>query len=697
MKLIGLFISTILALAFASASSSALTFPDETQLKRAEAFLERIGNTNTLELELVLQRHIAQYEAATDAKKQANELEIILGYAVHIENIDQIIHFANLQLTLGEKLEDPIIRAMAKSNLAYSKSFKGEFQTAFKEITRLERETLESGNLKLTIHISMLKGLMSNTLGRTLESAELLKTIERDIIDNPKYDMQRMLLYWTIAFNAVSNDDLETTLKYYGLSTDLGQTNDWAIDSSSMIYNIAMLLLNEKAYSSAEKYLHKYGDVSIATGRESHVFYMHYGLTSLYMDQERYLDAVQEIESAQAFADIQVGFQPYLYIAQIKAYAHLKRVDQAKAAYEKFVQFFEDNPEYKQTRNNVNLLSAEAEILFAEGKITEAYNKFILFHENMVDQITSSHQVDAQGMRQSLEAAIAKEEAENKLAQSEVTNSYMLLGASSIIVIILLMFYSVQRKSSKDLKISKIEADSANQAKSKFLANVSHELRTPLNAIIGFSDIMQNDRIGPMDIDQTKEYSKLINDSGNHLLSIINDLLDINKIESGKMEMQEDAIDISWLLDDVNHLLQQTALQANIELFFDADNSLPDLLGDERHIKQILINLVNNSIKFSDAQTSIKTTAHLRKDKGITIKIQDEGIGMSIEDVKIAMEPFMRIQNTGKSEKEGTGLGLPLAKALTELHNGTMVVTSALGQGTLIELNFPIERAIATS
>ncbi len=695
MRAIGQFLCAVFV--YFSFTSQVIAGPDDAQIKRAEDFLERIGNTNKLELELVLQHHIAQYKAATDTKKQAAELEIILGYAVHIENIDQIIHFANLQLILGEKLNDPIIRAMAKSNLAYSKSFKGEFQTAFKDITRLEREHLAIDNLKLKIHIAMLKGLISNALGRTLESAETLKTIERDIIDKPQHDMQRMLLYWTIAFNAVSNDDLETTLKYYGLSTDLGQANNWAIDSASMIYNIAMLLLNEKAYSSAEKYLHKYGTVSVATGRISDTFYMHYGLTNVYMKQERYLDVVSEIESAQAFADIQVGFKPYLYVAQIKALAHLQRVAQAKAAYEEFVQFFEDNPEYKQSRRHVNLLSAEAEILYAEGKIPDAYNKYTLFHEKMVDQITSSHQVDAQGMRQSLEAAIAKEEAENKLAQSEVTNSYMLLGASSIIVIILLMFYSAQRKSSKELKISKIEADSANHAKSKFLANVSHELRTPLNAIIGFSDIMRNDRVGPMDVDQTKEYSKLINDSGNHLLSIINDILDINKIESGKMEMQEDAIDISWLLDDVNHLLQQTALQANIDLFFDADNSLPDLLGDERHIKQILINLVNNSIKFSDEQTSIKTTAHLRKDKGITIKIQDEGIGMSMDDVKTAMEPFMRIQDTGKSEEEGTGLGLPLAKALTELHNGTMVITSALGQGTLIELNFPVERAIATS
>lgn len=695
MKLIGLFMSAVLA--FVSLSSSALADPDEVQLKRAEIFLERLGDVNQLDLEFVLHQHIDNFEAATDPKEQAKELEIILGYAVHIEDHNQIIHFANLQAEIGNTLDDPIIKAMAQANLAYSKSLSGEFQTAFKKITLLGNAPLISKNLNLKIHFAILKGLMANAIDRTLESIELLKTIERDIVDKPIYDMQRMLLYWTIAFNAISNDDLDAAVKYYSLSVDLAQTNSWAIDNSSMIYNIAALLADSKAYDAAEKYLHKYGEVSKAVSRDSDVFFMHYGLANLYMDQERYLDAAQQIEFAQAFDEIQVGFQPYLYIAQIKAYSHLQRVTQAKAAYEKFVQFFEDNPEYKETRTNVNLLSAEAEILYAEGKITEAYNKFMLFHRNMVAKIKSSHQVDAQGMRQNLEAAVAKEEAENKLAQSEIANSNMLLGAAFIIVIILFMFYSAQKKSREDLEVSKIEADSANLAKSKFLANVSHELRTPLNAIIGFSDILQNDRLGPMDTDQAKEYSKLINDSGNHLLSIINDILDITKIESGKMEMQEDTIDISWLLDDVDHLLQQTATKANIELFFDAGTNLPDLLGDERYLKQILINLVNNSIKFSDAKTSIRTTAHLRKDKGITIKIQDEGIGMSMEDVKIAMEPFMRIQNNGENEQEGTGLGLPLAKALTELHNGTMVVTSAPSQGTLIELNFPTERAIAAS
>ncbi len=431
MRLMGHMICTIFILIFVSFSGYSI--PNDKQLQLAESLLNRIGNVNQLDLEFVLQQHIAQYEAATNPNVKAMELEIILGYAVHIENLDQIIHFSNLQAELGEELDDPIILTMAKANLAFAKSLDGEFQTAYKEITILGHDALTSSNLKLQIHSAMLKGLMANAIGRTLESIEMLKAVERDIVDKPQYDMQRMLLYWTIAYNAVSDNDLETAIKYYSLSADLAETKNWAIDSSSTIYNIAILLSNAKAYDSAEKYLYKYGEISQAVGRESDVFFMYYGLARLYMDQERYSDVLIAAQSAQVFEDIQVGFQPYLYIATIKALARLNRVDEAKNSYEKFVKFFDDNPEYNDTRDKINLVNMEAEILYAEGKLSQAYDKYINFHDQMIAKMSIDHTDDAKGMRQGLEAAIAKEEAEKKMAQSEIFNTYMLLGASLII------------------------------------------------------------------------------------------------------------------------------------------------------------------------------------------------------------------------------------------------------------------------
>ena len=692
MRLIAQFICTVLIFIVFSSSGHSLT--DEILLKRAEAFLERLDSVGDLDLQNEFKRHIDKYQAATNPIIQAQELETILGYAVHMEDVEQILHFAALQEKMGKELDDSSMITMAKSSLAYTNGMNGQFKSALQEISAIENGAIESGDLKLQIHAAMLRGLQAASIGRSLESSEHLKAIERLIVDDPKYDLQRMLVYWTIAFNAVNNNDLENTIHYYSLSVDLAEANKWAIDRQSIVYNIAALLANDKAYGAAEKYFREYGKISLDVDRKQDVFFMHYGLASLYMDQERYSDILREVQSAQTFENIQVGFQPYLYIVTIKALARLNRVGEAKKSYEKFVNFFEKNPEYKNTRDEINLLNMQAEILYAEGKLSQAYKKYASFHDQIVDRMSRDHTIDAKGMRQGLEAAIDKEEAENKLAQAEVANSYMLLGASFVILLILFMFNSSQKKSSQKLKISKAEADNANKAKSIFLANVSHELRTPLNAIIGFSDIMKNDVIGIMNADQTKEYSKLINDSGKHLLSIINDILDINRIEAGKMEMHEDAIDISWLLDDVSHLLQQTATQANVELFFNVDSNLPDLFGDERQIKQILINLVNNSIKFSESETSIRASAHLREDRGITIKVQDEGVGMSEEDLEKAMEPFRRIQNDQIDEKEGTGLGLPLAKMLTELHNGTMIVSSVLGQGTLVELNFPSERAI---
>lgn len=695
MKLIGQIICTIFILI--SFSSPSLSYPDDEQLKNAEDFLNRLDNVEKLDLQYEFKRHIDKYQAASNPKIQSEELEIILGYAVHMEDLEQILYFTDLQAKIGEELNDSTIVEMAKSNLAYSKAISGQFKSALKAITAIEKTAIDSGNLKLRIHTAMLRGLMASYIGRALESIERLKAVERLIIDNSNYDLQRMLIYWTIAFNSVNNNDLTNAMSYYSQSVDIALANQWAIDRQSMIYNIAALLDDENAYSAAENYFREYGKVSLEVKRPQDVFFMHYGLASLYMDQDKYADTYREVQLALKFENIQVDFQPFLHSANTLSLARLGRIEEAKASQKMHQQFFVNNPEYLNTTWALSPINMEAEILRAEGRFSEAYDKFSEYHTRQVEVMNEEHMNDAKGMRQGLEAAIAIEEAENKLAQSEIANSYMLLGASFVILLILFMFYSVQKKSSANLKISKAEADTANQAKSKFLANVSHELRTPLNAIIGFSDIMKNDRVGPMKAEQTKEYSKLINDSGKHLLSIINDILDINKIEAGQMEMNEDAIDISWLLDDVNHLLRQTAMQANIELSFDADSNLPDLYGDERQIKQILINLVNNSIKFSEAETSIRTTAHLREDRGITIKVQDEGYGMSPDDLERAMLPFMRVQNNLKSDKEGTGLGLPLAKVLTELHSGTMTITSVLGQGTSIELNFPSERALAAS
>lgn len=667
---------------------------DEEQVRKAESFLAQLENVGEQDLQYEFKHHIGVFEASTSLEQQAKELEIILSYALHMDDAKQIFHYAELQDEVGKALNDPTIIAMAEANFALSRGSSGQFKSAIKSLTIIDNKAIETGDLKLQAHVTMLRGLMATYIGRSFEAIEYLKAIERQIIDKKQYDMQRMIIYWTIAFNAVSNDDLDNTLLYYGLSVDLARENGWAIDRQSMVYNIAALLAGQKAHSVAEKYFREYGRISLEVDRQPDVFFMHYGLAGLYLDQKKFNDVHNEILKSRAFDNIPIDFKPFLFEADVLSLAHLGRIEEAKAAQKQHKQFFIENPEFQNTEWELTVIQVDAEILHAEARDTEAYEKLYDYHVKQTALMKEEYFSDAFGMRQNLETAYAIEEAENKLAQSEIANQNMFIGAAILVLAILTLFFAAQRKSAIALKISKAKADDANQTKSKFLANVSHELRTPLNAIIGFSDIMKNEGTGQMKTGQYKEYSALVNDAGRHLLSIINDILDLNKIEAGMMELNEDAIDISWLLDDIDHLLQQTAIKAEIELQFNCEENLPELYGDERQIKQILINLVNNSIKFSESNTEIHTSAHLREGGGITIKIQDQGQGMTESELEKAMQPFSQIKDNLNSDQEGTGLGLPLAKAMTELHNGIIKITSVKGEGTLVELDFPTERVI---
>jgi len=246
---------------------------------------------------------------------------------------------------------------------------------------------------------------------------------------------------------------------------------------------------------------------------------------------------------------------------------------------------------------------------------------------------------------------------------------------------------------SRRLEISVAQAEHANRAKSAFLANMSHELRTPLNAIMGFSEVMKDEHLGPVQNPRYLAYAGDIHASGRYLLGIINDILDLSKIEAGKMS-----------LDCAEQFPLREALDASLSLcaplgekFGVRIESLlpPDdvhLLAVERMIRQIMINLVGNAIKFTPAGGCVTLGGGASADGGYTIMVRDSGIGMSEEEIAKALTPFGQIENRMTAKHNGTGLGLPLAKAMLELHGGVMEISSAPGHGTLIKLSFPASR-----
>jgi signal transduction histidine kinase len=237
-----------------------------------------------------------------------------------------------------------------------------------------------------------------------------------------------------------------------------------------------------------------------------------------------------------------------------------------------------------------------------------------------------------------------------------------------------------------------LEADKANRAKSEFLANMSHELRTPLNAIIGFSDILKKQLFGPMGNDRYVEYVTDINDSGNHLLAIINDILDLAKAEAGKLSLQEDEIDLMRVLEDAARMCRGRASAGGVDLLVTATLQPVYASVDERIMRQIVLNLLTNAVKFTRDGGKVVLSMESNPEDGIFIRVSDTGIGIAPEDIARVIRPFEQVETVLSRVHGGTGLGLPLTCKLTELHGGRLTIESQVGVGTTVTVQLPAER-----
>jgi PAS domain S-box-containing protein len=245
------------------------------------------------------------------------------------------------------------------------------------------------------------------------------------------------------------------------------------------------------------------------------------------------------------------------------------------------------------------------------------------------------------------------------------------------------------------LKEAKIQAEAASASKSAFLANMSHELRTPLNAIIGFSEIMGREMFGKIGVPRYTDYIKDIGDSAQHLLRLIEDILDLSKAEAGKMELEEAEIDLAASVHSACLMLRERAKRGGVALLEEVSTDLPRLFGDRRRIRQVLLNLVSNAVKFTPRAGSVRVGAGTAADGGLALTVADTGIGIEPADIPRVFEPFVQLGRDKGISGEGTGLGLPLCKELVELHGGTISLTSQPGVGTKVTASFPPGRTVA--
>ncbi len=242
------------------------------------------------------------------------------------------------------------------------------------------------------------------------------------------------------------------------------------------------------------------------------------------------------------------------------------------------------------------------------------------------------------------------------------------------------------------LRRARDEAESASRAKSEFLANMSHELRTPLNAVLGFAEVMDQELLGALGNERYREYSRDISASASHLLGIINDMLDLARIEAGRFDIAEDVLDVEDLVSQCVSFLQPSITKAGVQVMLSPPGSQIGLRADQRAMRQVLLNILSNACKFSPQGSTIEIAWACDKDDRLRLSVTDQGEGMSASDVVNAFMPFGQVKNAMTSQREGTGLGLPISRSLLDLHNGEIEIDSTPGEGTTVLITLPADR-----
>ncbi|GIX17287.1 MAG: hypothetical protein KatS3mg119_1473 [Rhodothalassiaceae bacterium] len=495
--------------------------------------------------------------------------------------------------------------------------------------------------------------------------------------------------------------DLDLMLARYEAVVEDAAAGGEPVDGETIIYNVARVLVERHRYEAARQLYQILYDLAATNGRPDSTFYPLYGLALTAFELEDFSAAVEYARKARGVWDPDPRFGARLDLMEAISYARLGALALAEEKAKAFRSFLERHPELDRGELGALKLRVEAEMAAARGDTRAALALMRRYVKARVEAVRESFSQDVQAIRARLETEIGRERSERALAEQrqllaaqELREQRLWMALFGALALFALVGYLYQRRMAHALEEARRRAESASQAKSAFLANISHELRTPLNAIIGFSELVAKEMFGPLGHERYREYGEAILRSGRHLLDIINNVLDLSRVEAGRMELNEETVPLGELVAPVTTMLQPVFDKRGHE--FVARIGEPELgvRVDCRLMRQALINLLSNAAKFTPEGGRIRFEAVRLPNGDLSLAVIDNGIGMNEHEMRIALEPFGQVQSVMSRTHEGSGLGLTLVKTFVELHGGRFTLRSVKGEGTRAEIRLPARRIL---